>query len=143
MPLAGVYFDGVGELRKALKEADDTDGMVELREGFKRAGEAVAATARARVRSRTGRTAGSIRATAGGNRAYVVGGRASVPHYGWLDFGSRRPRTGNPRSVGPWAGSGKGPQKGRFIYPAIDANEARIVALITEALDKALDRLDL
>lgn len=136
-----IRVEGLAELRRALRQVDDPDALPELRAGLKDAAEVVARDARGRVPSRTGRARDSIRATAGGNRAFVVGGKARVPYYGWLDFGSRRPISGRPRSVGPWSGSGVGPDKGRFIYPAIDANETQIARICEEAISKAMRRL--
>lgn len=122
---------------------ENVEASNDLRDGLKRAANEVAQEAKGRVPSRTGRTASSIRATAGGNRAYVVGGRAAIPHYGWLDFGGRTPRLGNPRSVGPWAGSGTGPAKGRFIFPALDAKERQVVSLVEHAVSEALRKAGL
>lgn len=136
-----VRVDGLAELRRSFRTAEDTDGLRELRDGLKDAADVVARDAQGRVPSRTGRARDSIRATAGGNTAYVKGGKARVPYYGWLDFGTRRPNQGNPRSVGPWAGTGGGPRGGRFIYAAIDANERQITDLVEEALERALSRL--
>ena len=119
------------------------ENLRELRDGLKDAADVVAQEARSRVPSRTGTAKDSIRATAGGNTAYVRGGKARVPYYGFLDFGSRNAVHGNPRSVGPWTGSGSGPRGGRFIYPAIDAKERQIAELVAEAVGRALDRLDL
>lgn len=138
-----IRVEGIRELNLALTEAGQLEHRKEFRAGLKAAADVGAQEAKRRVVSRTGRARGAIRATSGGNRAYIVGGKASVPYYGWLDFGTRRPKTGNPRSVGPWFGSGKGPSKGRFIYPAIDDNEARIRDLIWEAIDDTFDRLRL
>lgn len=119
------------------------DDLKELRAGLKAAADVVAQDAKRRVPSRSGAARGSLRATAGGNRAFVVGGKARVPYYGWLDFGTRNPRSGQPRSVGPWAGSGTGPSKGRFIYAAIDARERDVARLVEEAVSAALRRFDL
>ncbi len=135
--------EGLASLRRDLRRAGDTDGLRDLREGLKDAADVVAASARRKVRSKTGRTRDSIRATAGGNRAFVVGGRATVPYYGWLDFGTRDPRSGQSRRVGPWANTGRGPRKGRFIYKAIDDNDREIARLVERALNRALNRLDL
>lgn len=121
----------------------ELENRAELRDGLKRAADVVARDARSRVPSRTGRAASSIRATAGGNRAFVVEGKAAVPYAGWLDFGSRTPRVGNPRTVGPWTGSGKGPAKGRFIYPALDARERQVVSLVEHAVSEALRKAGL
>lgn len=133
-----IRVEGLAELRRALAQIDRIDTRNELRDGLKRAAEIVASEARSRVPSRTGRTAASVRAVSRGNRADVVGGKAKVPYYGWLDFGTRTPVTGNARSVGPWSGSGKGPPKGRFIYPAIDAKERQVVDAITDSITEAV-----
>jgi len=138
-----IRVEGLAELRRALRKAERVEDLGDLRDGLKRAAGIVARDAQGRIPSRTGRARGAVRATAGGNTAYVVGGKASVPFFGWLDFGSRTPRRGNPRSVGPWANTGKGPTGGRFIYPAIDANERQIVEAVEDAVDRALRKLDI
>lgn len=138
---AHVQVDGLRELRRSLRQAQDLEDLRDLRDGLKDAANIVARDAQGRVPSRTGRARDSIRATAGGNTAYVKGGKARVPYYGWLDFGSRTPNRGNSRSVGPWSGSGKGPNGGRFIYPAIDAKRDEVVELVAEAVEHALSRL--
>ena len=138
-----VRVEGLAELRRALRKAEQIDDLSVLRDGLKKAADVVAQEARSRVPVRSGAARGSIRATSGGNRAFVVGGKAKVPYYGWLDFGSRTPRTGQSRRVGPWANSGFGPDRGRFIYAALDARERQVVELVSEAVDRALDRLEL
>ena len=138
-----VRVEGLAQLRSALRRAERLDDLTELRLAMKAAADVVAQDARGRVPARSGRARGSIRAVSGGNKAFVVGGRASVPYYGWLDFGSRTPRSGNPRSKGPWVGSGRGPSEGRFIYPAVDATESRVVELTSAAVGRALNRLGL
>lgn len=131
----GIRVEGIRELRKALRDAEDIENLKEFREGLKAAAELVAEDARGRVPSVTGRAAASLRATAGGNKAYVQGGKAAVPYYGWLDFGTRNPNIGNPRSVGPWSGTGPGPAKGRFIYPALEAREDEVRAAVEKGVD--------
>lgn len=143
MVAPALKVEGLAELRRALKGAERMDDRKELAAGLKAAADVVAQDAKSRVPSVTGRARGAIRATSGGNRAFVVGGKASVPYYGWLDFGGRTPVTGNPRSRGPWAGSGTGPTKGRFIYPAFDARDNEVAHLVAEAVERALTALDL
>ena len=143
MARAEIRVEGLAELRRALKNAEQVDDMADLRDGLKRAAGVVARDAQGRVPSRTGRARGSVRAVSGGNKAYVAGGKKAVPYYGWLDFGSRSPRSGQSRSTGPWANSGKGPKRGRFIYPAITAKEREIVHLVQQAVSQALNKLDL
>lgn len=141
MVAPALKVEGLAELRRALGKIEPVEAKTELRDGLKRAADLVARDAQGRVPSRTGRARASLRAVSGGNRAYVVGGKASVPYYGWLDFGGRRPITGNPRSVGPWAGSGRGPIGGRAIYPAFEARQDEVVSLVEDALAKALTDL--
>lgn len=136
-----IRVDGLGDVRKALRKLEHLDELAELRDGLKAAADVVAREARSRVPVRSGRARDAVRATAGGNRAFVVGGKKRVPYYGWLDFGTRSPRLGNPRSVGPWARSGKGPAKGRFIYPALEAKEAEVVDKVADAVDKAINKI--
>jgi hypothetical protein len=141
MPQRGVNVSGLAEVRRDLRRLGDAEELKEVRDALKHGAEIVAADARRRVGG-TGRTAASIRGTAGGNKAYVVGGKASVPYYGWLDFGSRKAKTGQPRSVGPWAGTGKGPLKGRFIYPAIGAKSDEVARFVGQAIDRVARRMD-
>lgn len=143
LALTEIRVEGLAELRRALRKAEQVDDLTELRVALKRAAGVVASDAQARVPSRSGKARGAIRAVSGGNKAFVVGGKKKVPYYAWLDFGSRTPQSGQPRSVGPWSGSGAGPSKGRFIYPAIDAKRPEVVDLVGDAVEQALKRLGL
>lgn len=137
------YITGLKEVQAALKEIGDLDTQKEVRVALKTGAEVIAADARSRVPIRSGKAAGSIRAGAEGVRAYVAGGKASVRYYGWLDFGSRTPRDGNTRKEGPWRGSGTGPAKGRFIYPAIAAKEQQVTDSVGDAVGAVIKRVGL
>lgn len=137
---AEIQVEGLARLRAGLKQIDPALPK-ELREKLLPIAVRVADDARGRVPSKSGRAAGSIRGGVSGNNAYVQGGKKSVPYFGWLDFGSRSARSGRSRSVGPWAGSGVGPSRGRFIYPAIDANRAHIEAAAVEAIDEIVGKV--
>lgn len=135
----GIEVTGLRVFQKGLRQlAPEIDKA--LKEDLTAVAEVVAADARRRVHSRTGATAKTIRAGADAKGPYVKGGKAKLPHYAWLDFGSRRANKGIKTvrgGVGPWRRSGAGPERGRFIYPAIDANRDEIVEAATKALDKA------
>lgn len=135
-----VEIEGLAAFRRGLRQIDP-----QLQKDFRNEilpiAQLVAADARSRVPQVTGRAAGSIRGGVSGNRAYVQGGKKTVPYFGWLDFGSRTPVRGQPRRVGPWANSGAGPAKGRFIYPAIDANRPAIERRAAEAIDTIIERV--
>lgn len=127
-------------LLSALKKADPALQQ-ELKGELKKVATIVANSAKGKVPSRSGRAAASIKPGATAKGAYVQGGKASVPYYGWLDFGQRKPVSGRPRSVGPWKSSGKGPKHGRFIYVALDENRDKVTAAVRKAVSKSIDQL--
>jgi hypothetical protein len=136
---AEIQIEGLAKLRRGLKEIDP-QLQKDLRTALLPTANRVADTARGNVPSRTGRAASSIRGGISGNNAYVQGGRSTVPYFGWLDFGARTPKTGNPRTVGPWAGTGPGPARGRFIYPAIDSQHDAIERAAAQAIDDIIQK---
>jgi len=135
-----VQIDGLKALRAGLRKIDP-QLQKDLRNDLLPVAHRVAADAAGRVPSKSGRAAASVRGGVSGNNAYVQGGRKTVPYFGWLDFGSRSPKAGNPRSVGPWAGTGAGPKRGRFLYPAIDAKREDIETTAADAIDRVIDRV--
>jgi hypothetical protein len=138
MPATGIEIDGHVQLSRALKKLEP-ELAATLKEELKAVAELVATDARQRVPEKSGRARGSIRAGADNKGPYVAGGKKAVPYYGWLDFGSRKPVKGHPRSYGPWFKSGPGPARGRFIYAAVDANEDEIYEAAVAAFMKARD----
>lgn len=138
-----LHVQGLASLRRSLRAAEDMENLKSFQKGFKAAAQIVAVEARTRVPSRSGRAQESVRAGTSGNNAVVMGGKSAVPYYGWLDFGSRIPRTGQARRVGPWSGSGKGPTKGRFIYPALEAKREEVLAAIDQAVDATIREVGL
>lgn len=138
MITAGIQIEGLAEFRRDLKKIDE-NLTKELRNDLKLIAMEIAVEARQQVPQITGKARGSIRGGVSGNNAYVAGGKKSVPYYGWLDFGSRKPRSGRSRKVGPWKGSGPGPKKGRFIYPTIERNRSEITRKAQQAFDKAAE----
>ncbi len=131
----------MAELRRALGQLTPADSLKELRVGLKAAADIAAQEAKLRANSFSFTVSDTIRAIAAGNIAYVAGGKASLRYYGWADFGSRTPRRGQPRSMGPWAKSGPGPRGGRFIYPALEMKSPEIAEAVATAMENALHRL--
>ena len=132
-----IRVTGLRELRSELRKLEDAAGSRQVKNALMDAADYVAVRARGKVPSRSGAAAGSIRAFAQARGAGVKGG-GTIPYYGWLDFGSRNPVYGNPRSRGPWSGSGKGPDKGRFIYPTIEQEADRIVEFVEKGLTQVI-----
>lgn len=137
-----VQVTGLKELRGNLQKLEDVAGTQELKNALTDAADYVAVRARAKVPSRSGAAAKSIAAFAQASRAGVKGG-GTIPYYGWLDFGTRKPVRGNPRSVGPWAGSGKGPALGRFIYPTLEEQAGKIVEMVSDGLEAVIRKAGL
>ena len=134
MARAEIHVEGLKETAAAFRKVEK---LSTLSRELKKVADKVANDARAKVPSKSGTAAESIRSRSAAGTASVVGGKKSVPYYGWLDFGSRDPKYGNPRNIGPWTGSGRGPAKGRFIYPAIDENLDYIHDAAVKAVDNA------
>jgi hypothetical protein len=86
MPANGVRVEGIPELRRALRRAED--GLQkELGKAHKRSADVVAAAARARTPVRSGALRASIKA--GGSQRFgtVKGGSSKVKYFGFIDFG--------------------------------------------------------
>ena len=115
----------------------DEDTQKAFADDMKAVAETIAQAAARKVPSKSGNAISSIVSKGTVTGASVAEGGSVAPYMKWLDFGSRTPRKGNSREEGPWRGSGAGPKGGRFIYPAIEDNEAKIEAAALEAVDKA------
>jgi hypothetical protein len=137
-----VHVDGMPELRRALREVEEPELRDEVKRAFRDAAGVVADEAKMRANFFSFRLADTIRpgstVARGRPAAFVKGGKAALPWYGWADFGSRRPKRGQARSVGPWANSGPGPREGRFIYPAIRDKAPQVHETIEDGVRKAL-----
>jgi hypothetical protein len=119
--MAQVHVQGLRELRRALKAADSMLPKV-LNEHLKDVAMLVVERARAKIPSRSGRTAGSIRPGIVRGGAAVRAGGARVPWYGWLDFGGVRRHMGphhhhDREHLQPGRPAIRG---GRYLYPAAD-----------------------
>lgn len=130
---------GVKEVKAALKKLGRATERREFTAAYKRVARIAAADV-ARVvptgPARGGHAKTKIKARATNASGGVLIPRRDVPYYGWLDFGGRTPNTGQPRSVGPWRGSGTGPGDGRYAYPTVWRNRPKYVRELDEALDE-------
>jgi hypothetical protein len=135
---ARVEIVGYADFQRDLKGFPD-DVQKAFAVEMKHVAEVVARAAAVKVPSRTGNAISTIESKGLPTGAQVSEGGAFAPYMKWLDFGSRTPRTGNSRSVGPWRGSGKGPTGGRFIYPAIEDKTAEIASAVNDAITRAAE----
>lgn len=135
-PGAYIRVEGLDELKRALRQIENPDQLDALKRVFKQGADQVRDEAKLRANFFSFRVADSIRSGASVGRlvAWVAGGKGRLMFYGWADFGSRRPRKGNPRSKGPWAGSGPGPKEGRFLYPALRSEGPAVASQIEDRI---------
>jgi hypothetical protein len=133
-----VRVEGLKELRRALGRIDKSL-QKSLRGRLKNVGDKVAALARSKMPSLSGKARSSVKAGVSGNNAYVQGGRASVRYYGWLDYGGTLKPTGRRR------GTQHRPvvRKGRYLYPAIDEMRRDIERGAVEAFEETKRELGL
>ena len=131
-----VNVEGLRDVQKHLKKIGAIEQSKELKTGLREAAKVVALEARTRVPVKTGRARASVKWSVDMGGAYVRSARKEVPYYGWLDFGSRNPISGRPRSVGPWKKSGAGPFRGRLIYTAMDDKADEVTEMILDAFKK-------
>lgn len=120
-----VKIEGLAEFNRNLRKLD-ADLPKVLRLAHNEAAQLIVSYARARVPSRTGRAAGTLKAKSTRTESRVSGGSKRASYYGWLDFGGR---VGPKRSVHrPFI------KQGRYLYPALGANYDKFVALLEEKL---------
>jgi hypothetical protein len=140
----GVKVEGLKELQRSLKKYGN-DAPKEMRTELKVAGERVVNDARRRLQESigknlirdsrsTGRAVGSLRVLSNAKGVFIVGGKAKVPYYGWLDFGGVLKPEGKRRNT-----QRKRVHKdsGRAIYPAINANMEHLRASADTAMGNA------
>ena len=138
-----IEVEGLGELTRALRRVD-RELPRELRRETKRAADRVAVRAqqgyRRAYRQRTGKHARRIRATASQRSAAVLYGGARYPEAPGQEFGSNR----YPQFA-PWTGQGPGGRgsRGRFLFPAAQAEAPRFGKQVERSLRALLKRAGL
>jgi hypothetical protein len=119
--------DGIRDLQKALREVD-RDLPKQLAAGLAEASEIVAGVARAKVPTRSGRAATSIKVKKQQRGAALAVGGSKAPYYGWLDFGGKVGRNkANRRPFIPG---------GRYVYPSLREKDAEVKAKVDEVLER-------
>lgn len=121
-----VRVEGLAQLRRDLR-AMPADQRREVTKALKRGAEEVAETARPLAAFRTGRLAGSYRASAAGNTAVV---RSRLPYAAVQEFGGTIKPRGTPITIQPRAA----------VTTALERNEDKVVDLIAAALDAVATR---
>jgi HK97 gp10 family phage protein len=125
--VAGVKVDGLKDLQKQLRQAQDKDMKAALRMANKSGATIVADEARTRVPVRTGRLKASIGARAGQSSATVKAGTPGrVPYAGPIHFG--------------WRERGITPQP--FLYEALGAKWDDVYKNYDDQINKLIQTLN-
>lgn len=125
-----VQVEGLGEFRKALRDADRALGTA-LRKGLNEAGDVIVHDVRPDLPHKTGRLAASLRAQSTQREGRVVLGSARVPYAGFVEFGGRIVQHSQRRIIErPFV-----PQ-GRWLFPSAAKNRARIIDVLGGKVDE-------
>ena len=130
----GVTVEGLDELRKGLRKADKGVAK-ELGQAGKKAADIVAAAARPKVPSRSGKARASLRAVVVNGGGGVKGGGPRAAYYSWLDFGGS---VGRKKSVYRQV-----IREGRYIYPTLAEKRDEVIKTYEELVDDALRKAGL
>ena len=116
---------GLRDFQAALKDLDGESQKL-LRVTLNEVAETVAAGARRRMPSKTGRARASVKTASSQREVRVREGSKKTPYVPWLDFGGR---VGPNRSVSrPFIAGG------RYLYPTLAANYDTIARQLDEGL---------
>lgn len=131
--------EGLAEWRRALGEIGGTPLQKNFRDRIKTVADDVAADARQRVPIRTGRARRAVKAGVSGNKAYIQEGGNAAPYARWLDFGGvLKPTGGRKNTISRPVIKG-----GRYLYPAVAANQDRIRRGAEQAFEDTARQLGL
>jgi hypothetical protein len=129
---------GLRELRKALGDVGGKALKTELRSAHKAIADRVAGVAQSKAPVKTGALRASIKGLASQTDARIREGKATVPYYGFIDFGgSIRLKTRNRTITRPFI------REGRIIYPAIRESWAFNIDHYSDDIDAILRKAGL
>lgn len=130
--MAAVQVKGLREVASALRSVDKALPK-QLREEFLPIARQVAGDAASRVPRDSGKAARSIKPRASQRGAGIAFGGPSAPHYPWLDFGGSTGKGHRPGVADSGSVKRDFIPGGRYVYPAIMANEEDIVQAAGDA----------
>lgn len=127
-------IEGLKDFQAALRDAEE--GLQkQLRVVFNEAADAVVASARPFIPRRSGRLAGTLKASSGQREASVKLGGVKTPYAGFIEFGGR---VGRRRSVIRRFVPG-----GRSLYPAVQREEGQLTDIMARGLERLADEAGL
>lgn len=121
-----IQTTGVRELQRSLKAVDKALPKG-LKTGLNGVSNLIINNARPLIPKRSGRAAGSLRASSTAVQVKIRVGGSRAPYYPWLDFGGR---TGIKKSV-----SRQFIREGRYLYPTLRKHKSEIQKLLEKTLD--------
>jgi len=147
-----IEVKGMKEVRAGMKACEQD--LKDLTRAHKQLGDVAAMDIRRAVPKKTGAWARAIKGAGTPRYAKVVWGKASVPYAGWIEFGgtvtwkskSRGMTQANIETLGIVRTvsymSIRRPRSpdGRYVYPTVEANAEKYLAVYTDLLDANLRR---
>lgn len=118
-----VRVEGLADLRRDLRKLEHLEERREVTRALKGGAKVTATAARPFVRSRSGKLAGSYRAGAAGNTAFV---RSRLPYAAIQEFGGTIRPKGAPITIRPQ----------KAVTRALASKEDTIVQKVSDALDQ-------
>lgn len=118
---------GLRDFQRGLKTID-AELPKALRKVLNTVADDVIGLARPHVPRRSGRAAGSLKASSTQTAVRVKGGGSRAPYYPWLEFGGRVGRKNSVKRA-----SVKG---GRYLYPALARERPRLQQKLLDALEE-------
>lgn len=122
-----VRIKGLREFQAQLRAIDE-DLPKQLRVVFNDAAELVAADARRRVPTRSGRAKASIKVASQQRKVAVKAGGTRARYYPWLDYGGRVGRKRSVRRVFR--------PDGRYLYPAYRRHRDDVIDLAAAGMER-------
>lgn len=120
---------GIKELSRSLKKVD-ADAPKAMKGALNGVSTLIIGKAKPLIPKRSGRAAGSLRASSTRTEVKIRVGGSKAPYYPWLDFGGRTGIRGSV--VRPFF------KEGRYLYPTLSANSAEIAALLEGSLAEVI-----
>lgn len=124
-----IHVAGLREFAKALKQLD-ANAPKAVRLAGNEVADLIVTRTRPLIPRKTGKAAGSLKASSTRTLVRISMGGPRAPHMPWLDWGGKTGRQGAAR---PFI------KEGRYLYPTFRANRDEAERVLTKALVKAAE----
>ena len=120
-----IEVEGLANLNRSLRRIS-SDAPKGLRLALNSAADTLIAETRREIPRRTGKASNSLKAASTRTSVRIRIGGSKAPYYPWLDWGGKTGR--GKKTVRPFI------REGRYLYPTLRRERAKIEGAITRAL---------